>query len=226
MAVWRRGYRPTTFVRRNCSSVSINGWLSISPPLASEGCLFSTRYHRWQEAARPYLFDTIRYLEIHSMDHPNSWAKAECDIERRIWEKLHRREELSLGLGGTATVYFHNSPRYWVRAMTFAPYFWNERDGEKLSTQVKTLPARSQVEAGAIAAGLNSSLFYWWFILLSDSRHLNAREIDHFPLGVAQMEPILKQELSRRCEELMLDYRSHAIRKECQYKATGQSELR
>ncbi|MDW8243535.1 MAG: hypothetical protein RMJ88_10020 [Thermogemmata sp.] len=105
--------------------------------------------------------------------------------------------------------------------MTFAPYFWNERDGEKLSTQVKTLAAKNKVDAGVITATLNSSLFYWWFTILSDCRHLNTREIDHFPLGASQMDQQLKQELSYWCEELMHDYRHHTIRKECQYKTTG-----
>ena len=187
----------------------------------AEGRLFSTRYHRWHESARPYLFDNLRYIAIHSLSYPNSWPKVECDLEAQIWEKIHGWGELSLDLVGSAPIYFHNAPRYWVRAMTFVPFFWNERHGEKLSTQVKTLATHSKIDAGVIAAGLNSGLFYWWFILLSDSRHLNAREIDHFHLGASQMEPALKQELSRLCDQLMLDYRRHAVRKECQYKTTG-----
>ena len=100
---------------------------------------YSTRYHRWLEAERPQLFTGLRYLDVTAMRYENSIPKAGDPIEVRIWHKIHSKAPLADDLGGDAVVYYHNAPRYWVRAMTFAPYFWNERDGEKLSVQVKPL---------------------------------------------------------------------------------------
>jgi hypothetical protein len=182
---------------------------------------FGTRYHRWHEPARPYLFHQLHYADISAMIYPNAMAKAEAVVEVRIWEKLQARDRLSGDLGGSPKVYYHNAPRYWVRALTFAPYFWNERDGEKISTQVKPLPIRSRSEAAVVAAALNSTLFYWWFILFSDSRHLNMREIERFPLEPGRMHEIGRHELQALCDRLMDDYRRHAVRKECRYKTTG-----
>jgi hypothetical protein len=65
-------------------------------------------------------------------------------------------------------------------------------------------------------AVLNSSLFYWWFILGSDCRHLNTREIERFPIGVASTV-----RLRALPTELMRSYKAHAVRKTCHYKATG-----
>lgn len=62
---------------------------------------------------------------------------------------------------------------------------------------------------------LNSSLFYIWFVVYSDSRHLNSREIDNFPLAEGKAD--LKQLLS----ELSEDYQRNKIRKHTYYKATG-----
>ncbi len=118
-------------------------------------------------------------------------------------------------------VYFHNAPQYWIRAMDVAPYFWNERDGEQVSTQVKSLYLPSQLDASVVVAALNSSLFYWWFIILSDCRHLNLREIENFPIALDSMSKSNKQELSELSANLMTDLKSHAYRKECTYKATG-----
>ncbi len=182
---------------------------------------YGTRYQRWHEAARPHLFRRLRYADVGAMVYPNAVAKAEDDVERRIWEKLRRRRPLGDDLGGRARVYYHNAPRYWVRAMTFAPYFRNARDGAKVSAQVKSLPVGSRAAAAVTAAALNSSLFYWWFLLFSDSRHLNRREIDRFPLGLGEMADAAKQELQALCGRLMEDYRRHATRKTCQYQATG-----
>ena len=106
--------------------------------------------------------------------------------------------------------------------MTFVPYFWNERDGEQVSTQVKPLDMANELDADVVAATLNSSLFYWWFIVLSDCRHLNLREIEHFPLGLEHMSENAKRELAEFSDKLMTDLELHSKRKEAYYKTTGQ----
>jgi hypothetical protein len=183
--------------------------------------IYSTRYHRWQESERPRLFAELRYLDVGGLSYQNSIPKAGDPIEARVWHKISARAPLGDDLGGQAVVYYHNAPRYWVRAMTFAPYFWNERDGAKLSAQVRTLAVRDAADAGAVAALLNSSLFCWWWLLLSDCRHLNRREIDRFPAGLAEMSRRRKRALGALCRRLMADYRRHAVRKVCRYRTTG-----
>ncbi|MDI6687097.1 MAG: hypothetical protein QME06_02630, partial [Desulfobacterales bacterium] len=118
-------------------------------------------------------------------------------------------------------IYFHNAPRYWIRAMNFAPYFWNEREGVHISTQVKSLHFFSELDAAVAASSLNSSLFYWWYIIFSDSRHLNLREINNFPIGIDQMSKPLKNKLADLSDELMISLKLNAKRKECSYKTTG-----
>jgi hypothetical protein len=105
--------------------------------------------------------------------------------------------------------------------MTFQPYFWNERDGEQLSTQVKSIMFPNHATAKAACAVQNSTLFYWWFLALSDCRHLNMREIERFPLGLAQMSREHLQELGTLCDQLMRDFKKHAKRKDCVYRTTG-----
>ena len=105
--------------------------------------------------------------------------------------------------------------------MDFAPFFWSEKDGQKLSTQVKVLNLSNVVDRNTTVALLNSSLYYWWFILLSDSRHLNLREIEFFPISLAEMPDTTKQQLTVVVERLMEDFRMNKVRKVCNYKATG-----
>ena len=68
---------------------------------------------------------------------------------------------------------------------------------------------------------MNSSLFYWWFLLLSDSRHLNLREIESFPIGLQTMGKSTKQRLAQLTDELMESFKRHSQRKETRYQATG-----
>jgi hypothetical protein len=185
--------------------------------------LYSSRYHRWHEEFRPHLFSSIQYEDICALTYQNSFPKAESSLETKLWYKMARFSTLAhfIGSHNSHTVYYHNAPRYWIRAMDFIPYFWNERDGEQISTQVKIITLQTKLDASVVVAVLNSSLFYWWFILLSDCRHLNIREIERFPLGLDRMEAPLKQRLTELTDKLMQDLKDHSQRKEAYYKATG-----
>ena len=181
----------------------------------------SSNYHHWHEEFRPYLFNSICWERLGECVYKNSVPKLQSRIEVQIWGKLHSNKSLAAALHGEAQLFYHNAPRYWIRGMTFHPYFWNQRDGEQLSTQVKTVRAGTQVQAAAIAALLNSNLFFWWFVALSDCRHLNSREIELFPLDLSLIGSAPQQTLVVLCAALMQDLKNNAVRKECQYKATG-----
>lgn len=185
--------------------------------------LFSTRYNRWNEEFRSYLLFSLQYVDIRRMEYTNSLPKLESDVDSAIWRRIHLLKPLVYNLGATfgSEVFFHNAPRYWIRAMDFAPYFWNERDGEQVSTQVKCFRMPSEKDAAVTIAALNSSLFYWWFIALSDCRHLNMREIERFPLGIGTMREAVKSKLVKLTDALMEDLEKHKFRKECVYKTTG-----
>ncbi len=103
--------------------------------------------------------------------------------------------------------------------MDFVPYFWNEKEGEKTSVQVKELHLTTNKEA--LVAMLNTSLFYWWFVTLSDCRHLNLREVENLPVGFEKMTDEIKNKLESLTESLMIDFQKNAQRKECFYKTTG-----
>ncbi|MHB8597508.1 MAG: Eco57I restriction-modification methylase domain-containing protein [Ktedonobacteraceae bacterium] len=183
---------------------------------------YSTQYHCWKEEARDTLFNSLEYEDVTPVEFPNSIAKIHSTVEMCIWQRLTTFKPISTYLKRTGTsIYFHNAPRYWIRAMTFAPYFWNERVGEQLSTQVKVLTLSDETDANVVSSVINSNLFFWWFIVLSDCRHLNMREIERFPLGLDTMCEEHKKALVEIGQRLMEDYRLHAVRKETFYKTTG-----
>ena len=190
---------------------------------ASDGTVtFSSRYHRWTEPTRPVLLDQLAFTHAKA-SVPNSISKIGTDIEANILHKLERHPPLEHSLRITTSgnlIYYHNAPRYWVRATNFEPYFWNERDGRKISTQVKTIAVR-ETDLSVIAAALNSSLFYWWFLVWSDCRHLNRREIDWFPFDPRTLTGGTRRTLDRLLTKLMRNFKDHSERKETTYSTTG-----
>ena len=190
----------------------------------SSSALYATRYNKWHEQFRSYLFAVMEHADVTQVSFQNSIPKIHSKIEQRLWKKLSQFSVLDKDLTmrrASQTIYFHNAPYNFMRAMDFAPYFWNERDGEKVSTQVKPLYLTTKLDAAVVTAALNSSLFYWWYIILSDCRHLNLREIRNFPIGIDQMDEAIKQTLSGLSTDLMQDLKHHAQRKETNYKTTG-----
>ena len=185
----------------------------------------STAYSRWRSEARPWLFDSLAFTGIDS--HLEVLRGSIPKIGHTIGSKVARRiagygnlcDSLQSGYG---RIYYHNAPQYWIRAMDFTPYFWNERDGEQISTQVKSLALATKEDAAAALAALNSSLFYWWFLILSDCRHLNLREVESFPLGLDRMERDTKERLGECACRLMESFKLHKKRKRTAYKTTGQ----
>ena len=186
--------------------------------------VFSNTYCRWQSQARFQLFDTLSFAEIgsHAAVPKGSIPKIGNEIGLKILERISTFSSLSTGMiSGNGLIYYHNSPQYWIRAMDFAPYFWNERDGEQISTQVKPLVLATKKDALATVAALNSSLFYWWFLKLSDCRHLNMREIENFPLGLVLMSEGTKDQLGILTDRLMTSFNRYKTRKKTRYKTTG-----
>ena len=188
---------------------------------AKNNTTFSSSYHRWNEEFRNYLFSSIDYVNITKINFANSLPKFATITECKLWDKVKLFSILNIFISKTkkTPVYFHNAPRYWIRAMDFVPYFCNEKEGEKMSVQVKPLYLIMQKQV--LVAMLNSSLFYWWFVVLSDCRHLNLREIDNFPVGFEQLTDEVKNKLGLLADSLMIDFQKNSQRKECFYKMTG-----
>ena len=184
--------------------------------------LYATKYNRWFTEVRSILFEGIVYEDITDICAKGAFPKIADSIGRRVVNKLKNAKKSVLSFKtGKYLCYFHNSPQYWIRATDFVPYFWNEQDGEKISTHVKPLCFTTELDASIVAATLNSSLFYWWFLVLSNCRDLTLREVRSFPIGVDQMDETTRQSLSELSVDLMQDLKHHAQRKETNYKTTG-----
>jgi len=186
-----------------------------------KGDAYSSIYMNWNARYRECLFQTIDYGLVSNHKLENTTPKVGYRLSADILAKICKHTVLPVNERGDHRIYFHNAPGYWTRATDFVPYFWNERDGEKQSTQVKTLAFSNRAHALAVCALLNSSLFYWWFLLCSDCRHLNMREIENFPFNPNQVDAAILDELAAITSDLMADYRRHATRKEIQNKNTG-----
>jgi len=183
--------------------------------------IYTTFYNRWYSETRQWLFDFQSYLSnqssIFNGTIPKVGNKIAAEVLKKIKEKKELYEELAHQYNNNI-LYYHNSSQYFIRATLLPPYFWNEREGKKISVQIKSLHLSNHKKASMLNASLNSALFYFWFIIMSDCRHLNMREINNFRIS---LESIALNDLIKINNDLMEDLNCHSHRKECFYKSTG-----
>ncbi|MFH1860627.1 MAG: DNA methyltransferase [bacterium] len=199
----------------------IRATILIVKKQSKEKAVFSTSYSRWNTEYRSFLFDSISFLKNENLTFNGAIPKVGNINHRLVLNNLQNHKPLANFLHGSHTIYFHNAPQYWIRATIKPPYFWNEKDGKKTSVQVKSLSCTDKAQKAVACSILNSSLFYLWFLSLSDCRHLNMREIKWFPVSFGSFNNKIVSELNEKVCQLMESLEKNKYRKETYYKATG-----
>jgi len=73
--------------------------------------------------------------------------------------------------------------------------------------------------AGKVAgAGINSSLFFFWFLTVCNGRNLAGRDVEQFPVG--EVNTAIAKEITLLFDNLMKDYKANSVtrkRKDCEF---------
>ena len=147
---------------------------------------YSADYQHWYVDEREGLFERFEYRQRFFNGCIGSFCKIGNGVAESIWQKLQQFADVHFGEtfepGCNGGVYYHNAPTYFVRAMPYKP---NAGKGMKESSHYKLIPANSNTRVG-ISCVLNSSLFYWFYKVVSNCRDFSEREISPFPVGSIQ----------------------------------------
>ena len=183
---------------------------------------YSTRYVRWFSEQRKAVFSSLQYCNSTEAIIKGSLPKIGQEIELAILEKMAGRPSLCKFTGfGDKALYYHNCPVNWIRATTFIPAFRSDRDGTRVSTQVRQLNFQNEQLRDAVACIINSSLFFWWWLIYSDCYHLTDREIGGFPVDLDLLARQCGDMLTMLSTNLMNDYKNNSRKRTYVYKATG-----
>ncbi|RKU09110.1 SAM-dependent methyltransferase [Candidatus Poribacteria bacterium] len=183
--------------------------------------LHATKHSKWFTEEREGLFQLLEYVPVNRKSQ-NFIPKLSTSTHRGIIEKLLKHKG-SLALHrGKHKIYYHNAPVHWIRAHSFVPYFHSERDGEKISTQLKPMTFERKDHALTATGVICSSLFYLWWITNSDCYHLNKREVGEFPIDLSNQD--LAPKVAPIAERLMADIKEKSRRRVYVYKTSGRVE--
>ncbi len=197
--------------------------------------VITSKYHRWYTRNRPDLFKNLLTVEWEIRDAKELIPKIGTELEKDILDKLHDKASgKHLGdfiVEDGERVWYHNAPQYWIHAHTDeylpkAEYYdnWKEEksDGRnvivpigkptdiRITDQYKKIIINKK-DVYVVLTLLNASLFYWWFILWSDGRHLLDNHIKTSPIDLDNFPNELRDRLKGLGKKLMDDYEKNSV---------------
>ncbi len=162
--------------------------------------LFSTRYLRWNEQFRPYLFSLLTYVQSDLMQNLASIPKLGSHTETELLQKIAVHQTLSSieAKRGGDVVFYHSGGRYFRKCIR-----------QQLSNEYKEL--RVADGCGDLVICLMSSSFYYWlWILFSDCYHVTRRDVELIPMPSSLVGDSRFKELAIR---LVDDLERHATKR-------------
>ena len=134
--------------------------------------IFSTPYNRWNKASRANLFLTLPYTESRLEVSPSAILKIGSATERVVLSKLNNYPSLCrFRVKRTSVpIYCHSGGRYFRKCIR-----------QKLSNEYKEIALLAEA-ANPILCLLSSSLYYWFWVVLSDCYHVTRGDLDALPV--------------------------------------------
>ncbi|WP_313638276.1 Eco57I restriction-modification methylase domain-containing protein [Paenibacillus sp.] len=176
--------------------------------------LYTTSYLKWYSHERKKLFtEMLQYSRCYKeniMDGiiPKIGNHLENDIFRKIKSVSNKLESLT-DKDGELYLYYHGTPRYWNKAMDYVPGFYSEKQGHKQSTEYKTLSFNDESKKNVFGCVVNSALFYWWWNVVSDCRHLTKRDVMDFNFNWEGLSEKMVNKLDSVFIELMENFKTN-----------------
>jgi hypothetical protein len=186
--------------------------------------LLCTKYLRFFHQERENVF-----TQLHFQDSTNEkyisfgYSKIENELQLKIMEKIFKHTPLfkQMTQSKTNKIFVHRIASYYIKCFDKAPYFKNERDGEKKSEDYKEYYFINN--PNPIVAIINSSIFYMYWQIYFDNFKAGKSCIENFPLNqIVDIEII--SNLSELSQKLMYDMKLNSEKISVYYKATGNVE--
>ncbi|MCW2310696.1 Eco57I restriction-modification methylase domain-containing protein [Rhodoferax antarcticus] len=158
--------------------------LSIVLGAKQKGHGYVSRLHRWYAIERETLIDSISYTGMLSGSQTGLIFKIQNQTHRNVLQKLLNFSG-SIGQSCQVTptkhfVFYQEATNYWAKAATRIP-FYKKNGVTETPAHSRTFYLASKKQAKAAMSFVNSSLFYMWYISLSDGFHMNDSIVKSFP---------------------------------------------
>jgi hypothetical protein len=191
--------------------------------------LYCTKYHRWLAEERDNLFSLLEYVQVpEELLYMKSIPKVGSPTEIGILRKL-LLEKKTIGeqkySGGEYVLYHTRKLRYFLQFLDRPPKIVEENGELRITSELKELRFTNEIDRDAVLAAYCSSLFFWYYLLFSDCRNVNKREVDAFPMNLTRMKIAVKKQLADISVQLMGDLQDNSKMRGMRYARYGMLEV-
>jgi hypothetical protein len=167
---------------------------------------FSTKYILWDSITRQDLFSKIEYVIVEKKHLSGSISKIGIPIAAQILNKMLSQNNKilkdCLSKNSNNIIYYRRGGLYWKVFIDF----------ETNSSEEKLLHIDKKINKYIIIAILSSNLWFWYFTLTSDCRHLGNRDIDSFPFDLSNTSQSILNDLMNLGKQYVKDLRFNATK--------------
>jgi len=135
---------------------------------------YTTPYYRWsankdlERDSRHYLLNCVSYTNSIRLNQDLISTPKTDTMGINILSKLGKFKQKIEDISGKKSIYYHSGGRYWRKANL-----------SKLSSHYKEVKVNENVH-DFVYVLLNSSLYYWYWIVFSNCMDVVSREVDKF----------------------------------------------
>lgn len=193
----------------------------------SSGRTYTTKYFKWYSEEREILFETRPFYLSSQNEVPtvftNSLPKLGTNLEISIIKRILNGEQLTLSLSSNTTpniVYYTRKVSFFLQFLDFIPRVKDGRGRDRQPSELKELCFKDVGKKILALSSLSSSTFYWFYIINSDCRNLNKREIVAFriPKTVSRDSSVI---LASTLKSLMRDFERNSEIRTVKYQQMG-----
>lgn len=137
--------------------------------------VYSSNYIYWYKEERQDLFNSVQVVENNYVED-KFIPKLGTDFDSSIYFKIinNKKDLLSLFNSGSYSLYLNMRASFWIKA------FLNKHTGSEYK-EMKVSNANLKNYAMCL---LNSSLFWWYWVVVSDCWHITQKELRGFKVPI------------------------------------------
>lgn len=175
----------------------------------------------WASSERPTLFQTQSYASVATtLREAQVIPKIASAAEENLLQKLKNRRFIPSATRETALLYYKNAGgRYWRLVKSFPTFFSSESGATQTSTE--KIRQVNKADISVFVALYSSTIFYWYWRVVSNCRHLTEREFDAFPIKPQMLSDVEIESLAVLGKSYEQDIKKNAIRLTTRNKKTG-----
>lgn len=185
---------------------------------------YASRYHKWYNEYRPFLFQSCYYHNVTNISTDGSIPKIPSVLYQTI---MMRQAVASNGAclmdlflqKSRHKLYYFRAVQYWFKVLVDEPIY--DEDGiHKTTGEMKPVFCASEGLRDLVVSVLSSSTFFLNYIVWSSCQVVNGRDFN-FAFNIGSMSPELVCKLSKLGKDIEADYQNNSHVVERNYSKKG-----